>query len=241
MAENEEAGQEEQDLMGYANTAEMANALRASGTEAKKWKTAAEQAQQAATQALAQLQALTTVNPRQDVPQRNGYQSRLEEAGIPPEPIADMAREEARRIFREEFMEPMAQQGQARSKLLGRYGQDYVKYESDVYAFIESDPELSRSYNTMVKADPVGAMDYAFLKFGDAQRREHKGRGQRAESSTEAQIPSNRSGESRRNPNGTDDLRNAWEKYRDDPNAGTARQYAKARLRTVIKDEWLNQ
>jgi hypothetical protein len=240
MAENEENGQEEQDLMGYASVQDMANALRASGTEAKKWKTAAEQAQQAATQTLAQLQALTMVNPRQDVPQRNGYQTQLEEAGVPYNPVVETAREEARRIIRDEFFEPMQQQSQARNKILGRYGQDYVKFESDVYAYIESDPELSRSYNTMVKADPVGAMDYAFLKFGDAQRREHKGR-PRAESSTEAQIPSNRSGESRRNPNGTDDLRNAWEKYRDDPNAGTARQYAKARLRTVIKDEWLNQ
>lgn len=230
MAENEQP-QNEEDLAGYASATELARAYRASGAEANKWKTAAEQA-------LAKLEAFSAPNVRQDVPQRGNAYERLSALGVPPDDIRDFIEPVIRESIRQEFA-PIAEGIQARGKMLTR-NKDYAKFEADVHAFVQSDPDLSQSYNRMFSADPVGAMEYAFLKFGDSSRKAHREK-HNGDTSVEAQIPSGRSGDSRRAPDALGDVQKAYERYRETGSAQDARLYAKARLRGVIKDEFLNQ
>lgn len=227
MAENESTNE---DLAGYENSQQLAQAYRASGQEANKWKTAAEQA-------LAKLQEFTAANQRQEVPQRQTAAGRLDALGVPSDDIAEYVTPLVREAIRQEFA-PIAEGIQARGKMLTRH-KDYNKFEADVHAFIQSDPELVRSYDNTFKADPVTAMEWAFLKFGETSRKGHREK-QNGDPATEAQIPSGRSGESRRGPDASGNLQKAFERYRETGSSQDARAYAAQRLHNVIKDDHLN-
>ncbi|HLC20933.1 MAG TPA: hypothetical protein VJM10_02340 [Candidatus Methylomirabilis sp.] len=186
------------DLAGYPNTDELVKGYRSSGEEAKKQKERADRAEAAVQALLAQQEA---ANPRQDVPKRDPY-GRLAEYGVPADAVREAIRMEAREELKE-ALEPIMRGFQARQTLLGKY-KDYAKFESDVATYIQSDPETSQTYNRLFQADPVGAFEYAFLKFGQEARskRGQKGSGQSTEEATEAQIPTARSGDARRIPSG---------------------------------------
>lgn len=231
MAENDETTNEAEDLAGYSTTKDLVQAYRASGSEAKKWQTAAEQA-------LTKLQEMAAPNARQDVPQRNGNAyERLAALGVPPEDVREYVAPMIRDAIREEFA-PIAEGIQARGKMLTRH-KDYNKFEADVHAYVQSDPDLSQSYPKMFAADPVGAMEYALLKYTDSTRKTHRERNN-GDSAVEAQIPSGRSGESRRGPDQSGDLQKAYDRYRETGSSRDARAYALQRLHGVIKEDHLN-
>lgn len=215
------------DLAGYPTVEALVQGYRNSSQEAQRWRDRATQLDQA-------LQAANP--PRQEVPSR-GYSSpydRLAEFGLPVDAMRDALREEIRQEF-----QPIARGLSARSQVLGQYP-DYQKYEADVANFVNGDPALAQTYNAMFSADPVGAMEYAFLKFGEQQRRQHpEGRGKAPTQATEqahAQIPTARSGESRQRDEGGDDtIRQAWEHYQK---TGNPTAFAKARLGQVVSKEF---
>lgn len=228
------------DLAGYPTVEALVNAYRASGAEGKRQRERAEQLEQ-------QLQAALVENPRAAIPQRNGGggntnhatpnpYDQLSEVGVPTEALREAIRAEVRQEF-----EPISRGFQARGRMIAQHP-DYTKFEADVAAFVQSDPELNQTYNRLFAADPVGAFEYAFLKFGDSRRRESRDPNQGTEEDrAHAAIPSNRSGDSRRAPNQDDAVAAAFKRFQETGSSFAAREYAKARLRGVITDEFLMQ
>lgn len=219
------------DLAGYPSPEALAQGYRASSAEAQRLKqenSRFEQRVSALEAAIAQ-----AANPQRGDP--------LAEYGIPPDLIDRRIEEKVERGIRQAF-EPLARGFEARNKMLGTYGQDYNKFEADVAAFIGSDPELQQSYQRMFTADPLAAMDYAFLKFSDSQRKAHGAKGRSKETQgqmVEAQIPSARPGESRSQPpDNREGLKDAFKFYTE---TGNAEPYVKARLREGIPDSFLQQ
>lgn len=219
------------DLAGYPSTEALVQGYRSSGNEAKKWRDAAEQKDRE----LAAYRA-AEANPRQTVKDRSRPQDRLAEFGIPVDALQDLLREQIQETFA-----PIAAGLNARSSLQAKYP-DYNKFESDVAQFIESEPDTKETYNRMFNADPAGAFEYAFLKFGESRRRGTKERGETSrEDAVHSSIPMGRNGEARRQPEGqAGDVQGAWKKFQETGSPNDARAYAKARLRTVIKDDFLN-
>ena len=85
-------------------------------------------------------------------------------------------------------------------------------------------------------------MEYAFLKFGDSRRRQAPNPGNGViGNSSDAAIPSSRGGDSRRAPDGSQELQSAFEQFQKTGSSKDAQAYAKLRLRSVIKDDFLNQ
>lgn len=225
------------DLAGYPSVEALVAGYRASGGEAKKWREKAEALEQQ-TQQLYQAMA---ANPRQPVPQRttNSPYDRLAEYGVPADAIKEVVATELQNA-----LQPLSEGFQARNTLLSRYP-DYTKFESDVAAFVQSDPQLNQTYQRMFAADPVGAFEYAFLKFGDSRRRQHSQNGPNGEpvgEAVHASIPTARNGDARRQPSGANaDIENAYKRFMETGTSAAAREYAKARLHNVISDEFLNQ
>lgn len=219
------------DLAGYPDTESLVKGYRASGNEAKKWRETAEQKDR-------EIAALRSVeaNPRQPIRDRSRPQDRLAEFGIPVDALQDLLREQIQETFA-----PIAAGLNARTSLQAKYP-DYNKFESDVAQFIESEPDTKETYNRMFNADPAGAFEYAFLKFGESRRRGVKERGATSqEDAVHSSIPMGRNGESRRQPEAhAVDVQDAWKKFQQTGSPQDARAYAKARLRTVIKDDFLN-
>jgi hypothetical protein len=137
--------------------------------------------------------------------------------------------------------EPLARGAQARNSILSKY-KDYGKYEADVAQFIESDPDLSQRYQKTFAADPLAAMEYAFLAYGEAKRQEtpSNGNSPQRQARMEAQIPSARQGDARTLPqtDQADLTSRTWEHYQK---TGDPRAYAKARLRQVIGEDFLTR
>lgn len=238
MADEQEQSQQAQpqDFGGYGSLQELVKAKNASGEEAKRWKTAAEQA-------LNELRGLAQ-NARTEVQSRQtGPFDRLEqEYGVPGSLLRDAVQAEARTLLRQELM-PLQQGLNARGQLIAQY-QDYNKYEADVAQYINSDPSLQQQYDMMFQANPVGAMEYAYLKYGDARRRQvgqdpQPKEPERQAAAAQAQIPTQRGADSRNPQAGEqEDLSRAWEHYQKTKNPAA---YVKARLRRVIPDSFLNQ
>jgi hypothetical protein len=230
--QNEQPQDLNPDLAGYPDQASLVQGYRASGNEAKKQRERAD-ALERELQATRQAQA----NPRADVKQRLGARDRLAEYGIPVDAVQELMGEMIHESFK-----PIAAGLNARTSIQARYP-DYTKFESDVAQYLESDPEIKETYNRMFAADPVGAFEWGFLKFGDARRRGTKERGEpNTQDVVNAGIPSQRNGDSRRQPQGQQaNVQEAWERFQKTGSSQDARTYAKARLRTVITDEFLNQ
>ena len=228
------------DLMGYTDVESLVAAKRASDQEAIKLRQRADRADELERQfAALQVQALQAqANPRQDVRVRGTLDDRLNDAGIPSMDIRELARE----VVRAE-LEPIARGVNARNTVLAQYP-DYNKFESDVAQFIQSDPNLNQTYQRLFVADPVGAFEYAFLKFGESRRRTHQPEGSESlmqEVGSHAGIPTSRSGDARRIDRSRDETASAWEQWQKTGSQRDANAYAKARLKTAISDDFLNQ
>lgn len=215
------------DLAGYPNEDALVQGYRNSSREAQNWRE----------RALA-LEAQLAANPRQDVPQRGPASpyDRMSEYGIPVDAFREAIQTEIQQAF-----QPIARGLTARSRVLGEYP-DYTKFEADVSQFINSDPNLAATYNNMFNADPVGAMEYAFLKFGETRRRtapaETAKNGDK-QSASHASIPSSRAPESRQAPGQGEDMTSkAWEHFQK---TGDSRPFAKTRLRQVIPDSFFEK
>ena len=170
---------------------------------------------------------------RQDIPRRP--EERLSELGIPVDAIDQLVNERVQGLFA-----PIARSFEARNQVISQYP-DYNKFESEIAQFVQADPRLSDAYQRMFQVAPESAMEFALLKFGESRRKAHPGNGRTAsDTRAEAALPSSRSGDSRAamSNDGTESLRRAKEHYEK---TGDPVPYVKARLRGVIKDEFLNQ
>jgi hypothetical protein len=216
---------------GYNSPEELERGYLASSEEAKRQKARADANEQRAQQ-LEQL-----MSSRQDLTQRpaDPFQ-RLRDYGVPPEDLQEAIDSRLKQAF-----EPIVRAGQARNEVLAQYP-DYTKYESDVARFVSGDAALNERYQRMFTADPAAAMEYAFMKFGETQRKTHKSADEpRQREQAEAQIPSSRSGDSRQVDDQGDTLRNAWSEFQKTGNPAARDRYIKARLRTAIKDEFFER
>lgn len=218
------------DLMGYPTVEALVNAKRASDAEAKKIRDERDALQQ-------QLQNVyrPEANPRQDVKHRERPEERLADMGVPVDALEEYFTTRLQRAF-----EPVLAAANARSAVVGQYP-DYVKFESDVNQFLQTDKDLNERVGKMAQGDPVGALEYAFLKFGESRRGAARTVQNGSENNAvDAGIPSSRNGESRRLPDSvTGDVQRAWQNYQKTGSAESAREYAKARLKQVIPEDFL--
>ena len=184
--------------------------------------------------------------PRQDVPQRNTAGQRLAEAAIPVDALEEYIDQRANRIADQKFaagFEPLMRGVQARQTMVGKY-KDYAKFESDIGELLNSDPEFQQTYNRVFQADPVAAFELAYFRLGETKRRSRNSSRDHSngEELAEAQIPNQRAGDSRRIPTGHEAAVDAAARaYRENPNRVTKDAYVRARLKTAISDDFLNQ
>ena len=220
------------DLAGYPTVEQLVAGYRSSGSEAKRLREDKERLENLVVQL-----ANNGSNSRSPVPDRTSTpESRLTEFGVPVEALEQLVNDRINRAFA-----PLTNGMQARTKFVADHP-DYAKFEADVAQYIANDPELSASYPRMFEASPVQAMEYAFLKFGESRRRDHPvvGNGTMSDS-VDAAIPNSRGGESRRAPDGSQGLQDAYERFQKSGSSRDAQAYAKLRLHDVIKDDFLNQ
>ena len=224
------------DLAGYPNVEALVKGYRDSGSEAKQLRERNLQLERAiADRALTEDPA---ANPRQSVKQRSGRpEERLSEYGVPVDALGEYVMEKLSGV-----LTPLAEAARARTDLMHR-NPDYVKFEPDVMAFIDSDPKFSQVYYQMAGTNPAAAFDYAFLKFGESRRRTAGGRQDETPNETaHAAIPGSRNGDAMRQPQGNSArIEEARNEYLRTGGRRAAEDYAKARLHTVITDEFLNQ
>jgi hypothetical protein len=232
MSEQNQDGQQSQaDYAGYQDLNGLVGGYKASSQEAQRQKQRGDLLEQ-------QLQQqLSAQNQRQDVPSRKRPEERLEEMGIPVDAIDEMVNDRLTKAF-----QPISQGFQARNQLLSSYGDDYAKFESQVSSYVAQDPVFNQTYQRMFNVDPAGAMELAYLKFGDTKRKEVLGSGNSGvnlDTQAQASIPGSRTGESR-DPGVQDQatLERAREHFQK---TGNPTPYAKARLRQIIPDEFLSR
>jgi len=218
------------EFAGYDSVDDLVKAYRSSSDEGKRQRQRADTAEAAARTLLEQQVQ------RQAVPQRGDPASRLAEYGVPVDALDEYVRSRVNETF-----EPIARGAMARNSMLSSHP-DYQKYEADVAQFINEDPSLSQSYQKLFAADPVSAMEFAFLKYGDVKRREHPNGDSTPQqiARSEAQIPSSRAGDARTQPAAQQDerLNRTWEHYQK---TGDPRAFAKARLSQAVSDDFLNK
>lgn len=234
----DEGSPSQDDFAGYPNLEELKKGYLASGSEAKKWREAASKSEERIGRLEQAIDSLMTGNQRQAVPQRH-WTEQLQELGVDPNPIREGIREESRQYV-QEFFEPIARGVQARGKVIAEYP-DYNQFESEISAFINSDPELSQKYTKMFNADPLGAMEFAYLKYGSTKRQQAPvaGNGVPEQRRAEAQIPTTRAGDARnQSATNREPVRQGWEHFQK---TGNPQAFFKARLREVIPDSFFQQ
>jgi hypothetical protein len=219
------------DLAGYPTVDALVQGYRSSGEEAKRLREKSDKLEGLLTQMLEQQAANQRV-----VPDRRGGrpEDRLVEFGIPVDALDEFVAGRVAKAF-----EPVTRGIQARQTIVGSHP-DYLQFEQDVAQFIGSDQELSSRYGKMFETDPAGAMEYAFLKFADSRRRSVSGGAAPAGGSVDAAIPMSRNGEGRRAPDSDQHIRDAFDRWQKSGSTADAQNYAKARLRGVVTDEFLN-
>lgn len=220
------------DLAGYPTVEALVAGYRNSSNEGKLQRERADKLEQLVTQ---QLQAQ---NERRNVPDRTKRpEDRLTDYGVPVDALEELVQDRLQKAFA-----PIQNGLQARGHIASKHP-DYLQFENDVAQFIETDPDMSQRYPKMFASDPAGAMEYAFLKFADSRRSTltgANGNGSR-EGLADASIPSSRAGDGRRAPDQNSVIQDAFERWQKSGSPRDAEAYAKARLRTVISDDFLNQ
>ncbi len=221
------------DLAGYNSVEALVAGYRNSGAEAQRLASRVQQ-----------LETVMQQQVQQQAPARNGAlrpEERLSELGIPVDALDEYVNERMQRAF-----QPIARGINARTRVIADYP-DYQKFESDVSQFINSDPALQQKYNTMFNADPEGAFEYAFLKFGENRRRATPANGDtngaEAGKRADAQIPSGRSaGGGERvgggGNEGSDQVAKAFERYQK---TGDPTAFAKARLSQIFSPDFFEK
>jgi hypothetical protein len=210
------------DFAGYSNSDELARGYRASSQEAKRL--AAEN------QRLQEAYQSAAVNQRQDIPNRTSPSDRLAEFGIPADALNEFVNERVGQALR-----PLAEGFQARGRVLNEYP-DYQKYEADVANFVNADPDFSQRYARMFSADPVAAMELAFLKFGESKRKSAPApNAPNAQEMADASLPGGRAGDSRRTEqSGQNEIAEAFSRYQKSGSQQDAEAFAKLRIRQSI-------
>lgn len=173
---------------------------------------------------------------------RPPWEQKLEESAIPIDALNQLIDARAGQLVQQRF-EPIQRGIQARQTAIGRH-KNFAKWEPEMGEMINSDPDFRETYNRVFEVDPSAAFDLAYYRLGETRRKEHRNGNQVADEAdlSEAQIPSQRSGDSRRVPTGNDAaVAEAREAYRQNPNRTTLNAFANARLRSVIPDSHLNQ
>lgn len=219
------------DLAGFSDETQLAQAYRNSSTEARRQKERADALEQAFANANRQ-----DVNPRG----HSRPEDRLSELGIPVDALDELVNQRLQRAF-----EPLIRAGSARSTVMAQYP-DYQKYETDVAAYLSTDRATQEKYNRMFAADPEAAMEYAFLSFGEHQRRTAATKPNGAEAQTrqqrvDAQIPSaggDRSRQTQSNEGADERIRKAFEHYQK---TGNPTEYAKARLSGIFSEDFFKK
>jgi len=220
------------DLAGYPSVEALVQGYRSSGEEAKRLREQVGKYESVLAQVV---QNGGVPNGRQNVPDRRATspQDRLTDFGIPVDALEEIVEQRLQKA-----LEPLSRGIQARGKMVSEHP-DYVQFENDVAQFINTDPALSQSYPVMFAADPVGAMEYAFLKFGDSRRRTAgPPEGKTRNGAVDAQIPGSRTGDGRRAPTGDAQIQEAFERFNKTGSSRDAAAYAKARLGPLLKDQF---
>lgn len=222
------------DLAGYNSVDDLARGYRNSSQEAKRLKAEAARAQAERDLLAQQLNELQ----RPAIPQRNRPQDELSALGIPVDPIAELVDQRVRSAF-----EPLVRGMEARNRVLSSVP-DYAKHEAEIANWINSDPERVQAYSRAFQGDPVVAMEWAAQGYARERRREKRDADEgRARGAADAQIPTNRQGDSRRPPNEGYDaaLAKARERYQQTGSRQDAEAFARMRLHKVISEEFLSQ
>lgn len=218
------------DLAGYSDVGELVKGYRASRDEVKRIQT--EQAEFES-----QVRTFMAANQPQRPEPTDPY-DRLTQLGVPADAVRDIVSREVRSAF-----EPIGQALNARTQMVARHP-DYVKFEPEVSQFLTTDRDTASAYQKMSTADPLGAMEYAYFKYGESKRSEQSdgdsGRPKmRAAEPTHAGQPAARSGEGRSQETGDQQATtDAWEHFKK---TGQKEPYIKARLRRAYGDDFLNQ
>jgi hypothetical protein len=217
------------DYAGYPSPDELVKGYRNSSAEAKRLAQENQRLQET-------LQGYAA-NQRQDIPQRQNAGDRLAEFGIPADALNDFVNERVGQA-----LAPLAAGFQARGRVLNSYP-DYTKYEAEVAEYVNSDPEFSQRYAKMFSADPVGAMELAFLKFGETKRHQAPPpAAPNAQEMADASLPGERAGESRRSDDLDSQVRDAYEQMQKSGNeASFVERFAKLRLRQAIPDSFFEK
>jgi hypothetical protein len=211
------------DLMGYKSVDDLVAAKRASDQELRRINDRLQGLEQSFQQA-----------QRPQIPTRfSSPDEELSTYGVPIQALDAYVNQRLENAFK-----PIAQGMHARNEVISQ-NPDYGKYESEIAQFIGRDQTLSQRYQRMFQTDPAGAMEYAMLKYTDAQRVANP-TPKKSESSRDAAIPSSRSGDTRNGETSNDQdlVQRAGEHYQK---TGNPNAYAQARIRQVIKDDFLNR
>lgn len=221
------------ELAGYPSVEHLVAGYKNSSEEGKRQRERADKLEQLVTQ---QLMA-NAENQRRTVPDRSKKpEDQLTDYGVP----VDALDAYLERKFDQKFA-PITQGIQARGQIVAKHP-DYIQFENDVAQFINTEPDMAQRYNAMFNVDPLGAMEYAFLKFGDSRRGAlPSANGGGREGISDASIPSSRSGDGRRAPDQGSAIQSAFERWQKSGSSADAAAYAKTRLRTVITDDFLNE
>ena len=173
----------------------------------------------------------------------NDFRQELEDYGVPANAVEGM--------IREQINSQIGQAARLQSAVQQASQDPWWKANADgITRFYEGDPQLQRSMATMAQTDPETALEFLALKY----RREH-GDGQPAPRPASRPQPSRQSGttylipgipgfQAAAPPSSWDqpvDVEQARAEYRANPSRENMKRFAKARLRTVISDEFLNQ
>jgi len=192
-----------------------------------------------------QLQQQAFEPTRQAIPQRGSPYDRLNETGVDAAAIDEIVERRLNEGIQKAFA-PIAKGFQARQEMLAEHP-DFGKWESDVAAWVHSDEKRRSRYESMFAADPMGANEWAYMGFGNAQQKNGKGsadtsRRASREESAHAAIPTERSGESRRRPDDGNELADIRKQMRErGKTPDLIDRYAKTRLGQAIPDSHLNQ
>ena len=160
----------------------------------------------------------------------------LQTWGVPTNALAEVVGREV-----EKRLAPIGRGLQARSQVLSQYP-DYQKFEADVSNFVNADAARQQRYAAVFNADPEMAMDWAFLKYGEEQRRSQpaptNNSGNKREQS-DAQIPSGRSGESRNGGDAEGDApQRLYKQWRETGSEKAKEAYMRARIGQAIRQQF---
>jgi hypothetical protein len=229
------------DYAGYPDLDSLVKGYRSSSEEGKRQRDEAIRQKQRADMLEQQASQRQQVPPRgQDGRfQAHDPAARLMEYGVPVDALQEYTAQMISSAVANAFS-PITQGIHARDRLMSEY-QDYSQHEASVARFVNEDPDFSARYQKMFSSDPVGAMDYAFLKYGERARKQSSGNGvvSPMPQKIEAQIPSNRMGAGTAPTSDRNEvLAKAWERYQK---TGDPTAFARARLRETISDEFLSK